>query len=323
MADRSPLAGAMHRFLDYLSVEKGLASNSLGAYRRDLRLYGEHLLRAGVEDPGEVSEELVVGFLGFLRLGRKEKGRGYAPSSVARVLATVRGFHRFCVREGLAAADPTALLGSPRVPKALPKAISVDAVDLLLRGPACSDAALPTRDRALLEVLYATGMRISEATSLDLADLNLEERCIRVVGKGCKERIVPMGGAAIECLAEYLKGARPKLATRLSASSVFLNARGGRLSRQGCWKIIKKYASRAGIGETISPHTLRHSFATHLLDNGADVRVVQELLGHASLSTTQVYTLVSQEHLREVYARTHPRARLRISSEWGARDSHP
>ena len=295
-------------FLDHLAVERGVAPNTQVAYRRDLRLYLGYLGERGIGDPTEVGEQDIADFLATLREREYAPGKRYSSATVARVLAAVRGFHKFLVREGVARADPAEPVGSPRVPRSLPRALPLEDVERLLAAvPA--DGAIALRDQAILELLYAAGLRISELTALDVDDLDLEERSVRCIGKGTKERIVPLGRVAAESLRRYLTQARPGLAKAASGPAVFLNARGTRLTRQGCWKLLKKHAAAADLRRRISPHTLRHSFATHLIDGGADIRVVQELLGHASVSTTQVYTFVSRERLREVYDSAHPRAK--------------
>jgi integrase/recombinase XerD len=232
---------------------------------------------------------------------------------VARALVAVRSFHRFCAEEGFAPADPSEDVGAPRVPQGIPKALSEAEVVALL-GAVPGDGPRACRDRAILETLYATGVRISELVGLDLADVDLDGGSARVVGKGDKERVVPFGRTARTVLERYMREGRPLLErpgtrTLADGDAVFLNARGGRLTRQGCWKIVRAVGDRIGLGDRLSPHVLRHSFATHMLDHGADIRVVQELLGHASLATTQVYTKVSPERLRAVYESAHPRAR--------------
>jgi integrase/recombinase XerD len=307
-------AAAVRRYLDYLAVERGLASNTLSAYRRDLRRYAGWLAAAGIDDPGQAGEPDLVAFLGALRAGSTPVGTRYRASSVARTLAAVRGFHRFLVRERLAGADPSRDLGTPKVPASLPKALSVEQVEALLNAIAGHDR-LALRDRALLETLYAAGLRVSEATALDVDDLDLEDGTVRAFGKGAKERLVPIGRSARRALEAYLVRARPRLAGTRSGPALFLNAQGSRLTRQGCWKILRRHARHAGLEAEVSPHVLRHSFATHLLAGGADIRSVQELLGHASLATTQVYTRITQDRLREVYLRAHPRARHSTASE--------
>jgi integrase/recombinase XerD len=299
---------ALRRFLDYLAVERGLAANTLSAYRRDLHRYAGWLAAAGIDDPAQAEEDDVVAFLGALRAGATPVGTRYRASSVARSLAAVRGFHRFLVRERLAGSDPSHDLGTPKVPSSLPKALEIEQVEALL-GAVAGDDPRALRDRALLETLYAAGLRVSEATALDLDDVDLDDGIVRAFGKGAKERLVPLGRSARKALESYLVRGRPALARTRSGPALFLNAQGTRLTRQGCWKILRRHAKRAGLEAEVSPHVLRHSFATHLLAGGADIRSVQELLGHASLATTQVYTKVTQERLREVYLRAHPRAR--------------
>lgn len=299
----------------WLTVERGLAANSLAAYRRDLRRYAEFLRERGEDDPRAVREETVHAYVEHLQSARDDEGRPrFAPSSIARAVVAVRSFHRFCVEEGLLTVDPSDQVGGPRVPQGIPKALTEAEVESLLDA-VVGDTARPRRDRAIVESLYATGVRISELVGLDRSDLDLEDGVMRVLGKGGKERIVPVGRSAREALAAYLADGRAELIkehrrARADAEAVFLNARGGRLSRQSCWKIVRTAGERAGLGGRLSPHVLRHSCATHMLDHGADIRVVQELLGHASLSTTQVYTKVSAERLRAVYEAAHPRARF-------------
>jgi integrase/recombinase XerD len=300
---------------DWLAVERGLAENSLAAYRRDLRRYEAFLRERGATDPATIGEDTVHTYVRHLETLVDEDGvRRLAPSSVARALVAVRSFHRFCAREGFVDRDPSEEVGAPRVPAGIPKALDEADVDLLL-GAVTGDDPLAQRDRALLELLYGTGIRISEAVGLDLADLDLEDGVLRVLGKGSKERVVPVGRSARDAMERYLhdgrlalRGARSRRATR-DADAVFLNARGGRISRQSCWTIVRRAGARVGLDAHLSPHVLRHSCATHMLDHGADLRVVQELLGHASISTTQVYTKVSPERLRAAYEAAHPRAR--------------
>ena len=299
----------------WLTVERGLAANSLAAYRRDLRRYAEFLRRRGEDDPTTVRDATVLAYVEDLRSARDDDGRPrFAPSSIARALVAVRSFHRFCVEEGLVVADPSEEVGAPRVPQGIPKALTEPEVEALLDA-VVGDTPRGLRDRAIVETLYATGVRISELVGLDRRDLDLDDGLLRVMGKGSKERVVPVGSSACDALGVYLTRGRPELAahgrrTADCAHAVFLNARGGRLSRQSCWKIVRTTGERAGLRGRLSPHVLRHSCATHMLDHGADIRVVQELLGHASLSTTQVYTKVSPERLRAVYEAAHPRARF-------------
>jgi tyrosine recombinase XerD len=300
---------AVTAYLDHLAVERGLAANTLVSYRRDLRRYVEHLAIAGLRGLDEVSESTVSEFLARLREG----GDGHAPlssSSAARAVVAVRGLHRFAVREGLTGADPASSVRPPSPPRRLPRAIPLEDVERLLDAAGSADGPRGLRDRALLELLYGTGARISEAVGLTVDDVEVGGSTVILRGKGGRERIVPLGRYAAQALDGYLVRARPALAAGgRGTPRLFLNARGGPLTRQSAWAILRAAAGRAGLTGRISPHTLRHSFATHLLDGGADVRVVQELLGHASVTTTQMYTLVTVQHLREVYATAHPRAR--------------
>ena len=280
----------------------------MASYRRDLGRYLEYLAAVGISEVGEVGEGAVAEFLMRLREGDDDHP-ALGAGSAARTLVAVRGFHRFAVREGLTAGDPAAAVKPPAPAKRLPKALPLADVEALLEAAGSAGTALALRDRALLEVLYGTGARISEAVGLDVDDLDLDEAVVRLVGKGSKERRVPLGSYAVEACAAYLVRGRPELAAPgRGTPAIFLNARGGRLSRQSAWTVLVRAADRAGLTAAVSPHTLRHSFATHLLDGGADVRVVQELLGHASVTTTQIYTLVTVDRLREVYATAHPRA---------------
>ena len=317
----SPAASsAVRSFLDYLAVERGLAANTLAAYRRDLQRYAGWLAAAGIDDPTQAGEDDLVAFVGALRAGSTPVGTSYRASSVARSLAAVRGFHRFLVAEHLAWVDPSRDLGSPKVPATLPKALSIEQVEALL-GAVAGDDPRALRDRALLETLYAAGLRVSEATALDVDDVDTSDGLVRAFGKGSRERLVPIGRSARRAVDAYLVRGRPALATAASGPALFLNVQGRRLTRQGCWKILRHHARRAGLPADVSPHVLRHSFATHLLAGGADVRSVQELLGHASLATTQVYTKVTQDRLREVYLRAHPRARQPGASPQAASSS--
>lgn len=296
------------QYLDHLAVERGAAGNTLRAYRRDLDRYLDYLTARGLTDLAAAGEAEVTGFVGTLREGDADHPP-LAQSSAARALVAVRGLHRFADREGLVPADPARAVKPPTAPRRLPKALPVADVLRLLDGiPGDTPRAL--RDRALLELLYSTGARISEAVDLDLDDVDRVDRTVRLHGKGGKHRITPVGLPALDALDAYLVRARPGLLARgRGSAAVFLNSRGGRLSRQTAWQALKSAATQAGITVSVSPHTLRHSFATHLIEGGADVRVVQELLGHASVTTTQVYTLITVNTLREVYATAHPRAR--------------
>ncbi|MGN6252487.1 MAG: site-specific tyrosine recombinase XerD [Marmoricola sp.] len=307
----------MRTYLDHLGVERGLAANTLSSYRRDLRRYLAHLRGLGITDLDQVEEETVTGFLRALREGDADHPP-LGAASAARTVVAVRGFHRFAVRDGLARVDPSAGVRPPPPAKRLPKALGVGEVEAILEAAGAAGTTLALRNRALLELLYGTGARISEAVGLDVDDVEVpagagaddQDATVLLRGKGGKERIVPVGRYACAALSAYLVRGRPQLAAAGGSArgALFLNARGGRLSRQSAWAVIVRAAERAGVRAEVSPHTLRHSFATHLLEGGADVRVVQELLGHASVTTTQVYTLVTVDRLREVYAAAHPRA---------------
>ena len=303
-------ARAVEVYLDHLAVERGLAANTLSSYRRDLSRWLAFLQQTGRARLSEVTEADVGAFLAALRAG-DEQHPALSASSAGRAVVAVRGLHRFALREGWTTVDPAREVRPPVPARRLPKAISVGQVEALLAAP---DAGTPLglRDRALLELLYGTGARISEAIGLDVDDLDRAAGLVRLDGKGGKQRVVPVGSYAGRAVEAYLVRSRPTLAAAgRGTPALFLNARGGRLSRQSAWTVLRAAAQRAGITADVSPHTLRHCFATHLLDGGADVRVVQELLGHASVTTTQVYTLVTVDRLREVYATAHPRARAR------------
>jgi integrase/recombinase XerD len=288
-----------------------LSKNTVDAYRRDLAMWRRFCELKKLK-PDRVTARDVTDYLERLRRGEPPASKRYKASTVGRMLVSVRSFYRFLAGEGELHVDPTVTVGVPRQTRSLPKAIPLDEVERLVESPP-SDL-LGRRDRAILETLYGAGLRISELVSLDVDDLDLARGLVLVVkGKGSKSRQVPLGRAASGALRSYLGATRPELARRSLAKSsggaLFLNARGGRLSRQGCWKVLKARAESVNLDGHVSPHTLRHSFATHMLDGGADIRVVQELLGHASLTTTQVYTLVSDSRLREVYESSHPRAK--------------
>ncbi len=288
-------------YLAYLTVERGLAGNTLEAYGRDLRSYVGFLTSHALTDFAETSKETVRAYLEHLyQIGR-------ATSTISRNLAAIKSFYQFLVRENWLSVDPSEHLESPKVEKRLPHVMSLTEVEALLSQPA-QDEPCSLRDKAMLEVLYATGIRVSELVSLDRTDVNLEAGYLRCLGKGSKERIVPLGSVAIRALAVYMQSGRPKLVKIAAETALFVNQHGRRLTRQGFWKIIKRYAKEANIDESITPHTLRHSFATHLLENGADLRSVQEMLGHADISTTQIYTHVTRNRLKEVYQKAHPRA---------------
>lgn len=301
------LRAAFAGYLDHLAVERGTARSTLDSYARDLRRYGAHLAESGVHELREVGAGHLAEFTAELREGAAQRP-ALAQSSAARALVAVRGLHRFAHAEGWVEADVAREVSPPTPSRRLPKALPVDEVLRLLDNAAGQDGR-GLRDRALLELLYSSGARISEAVGLDVDDVDSGERTVLLNGKGGRQRIVPVGRPALEALQAYLVRSRPTLVGRgRGTSAVFLNSRGGRLSRQSAWNTLKTAAERAGITREVSPHVLRHSFATHLLEGGADVRVVQELLGHASVTTTQVYTLVTVNTLREVYATAHPRA---------------
>lgn len=311
---RSELDDQLQGYLDHLTIERGVAANTLSSYRRDLRRYAEHLAARGVESLAAVTETDVSEFLVALRRGDPDTGaNALSAVSAARALIAVRGLHRFAAAEGLTDVDVARAVKPPTPGRRLPKSLSIDEVLALLEGAGGeseSDGPLTLRNRALLELLYSTGARISEAVGLDIDDIDTQARSVLLRGKGGKQRLVPIGRPAVTALDAYLVRGRPDLARRgRGTPAIFLNARGGRLSRQSAWQVLQDAAERAGISSAVSPHTLRHSFATHLLDGGADVRVVQELLGHASVTTTQIYTMVTVHALREVWAGAHPRAR--------------
>jgi integrase/recombinase XerD len=308
----------IQEFLNNLSVEKGFSDNTLAAYHNDLGQFEEYLrtvatppthagdapdaaLDGNAINWASVSKRSVINFVLFI------KEKQYAPATVARKVAAIKSFFHYLLFEALVRSDPTATLDSPKVGRSLPKAISVKDVDALLEQPAKDPSPEGLRDRAMLELLYATGMRVSELVSLNMDDVSLASGYVRCFGKGAKERTIPTHPAAIEALEAYMTEARPRLIETASEPALFVNHRGTRLTRQGFWLIIKEYALKAGIGQ-ITPHTLRHSFATHMLSNGANLRDVQELLGHANIATTQIYTHLSQDQVRTTYDRAHPRA---------------
>ena len=302
-------ARAVRDWLTHLDVERGLSRHTLSAYQRDVGRYLEHLAAHGVHDLADVDSTRIADFLAALRAGDDDH-RPLAASSAARALIAVRAFHRFLALDGELDLDPARSVPPPRPALRLPKAIPLAQVEALLAATGAGDTPASLRDRAILEVLYGAGARVSEVVTLDVDDLDREVEVIRLRGKGDKERLVPLGSYAAAALDAYRTRARPALAAAgRGTPALFLNQRGGRLTRQGVWGVLKGAAERAGLGAAISPHTLRHSFATHLLEGGADVRIVQELLGHASVTTTQIYTKVSIAQLREVYVGSHPRAR--------------
>ncbi len=302
---RSLSTGA-EEYLSWLAVEKGRSRNTLAAYRRDIAVWESWAAESGL-DPVSADTAAIERHLAELR------AQGRNPASMARSTTALRGLFRFLVSEGDLDGDPTTDLRSPRIPRRLPKALDEDQVIMLLDSVSGTEPA-DYRDRALLEVLYGTGARISEVVGLSLLDLQGDDGLLRVFGKGAKERLVPLGGPARMALDRWLdRGGRPRMAParwarRSDAEAVFLNTRGGRLSRQGAWAVVHQRAERVGLGDMVSPHVLRHSCASHMLAHGADIRVVQEVLGHVSIATTQIYTRLSQDHLRASYLRAHPRA---------------
>ncbi len=291
----------IQEFIDYLGHEKGLATNTLESYSRDLRQYYGFLSGESTLSFENASQSTIVAYLMYLRK------QGKATATIARRLAALKAFYQFLVKENYVSQDPTGDLSSPRLERKLPKVLTVEEVERLLTQPELTTSS-GKRDKAMLELLYATGIRVSELVNLDVPDVDLQEGFIRCVGKGSKERVVPMGEIAVEALRIYLENARLKLIAEPKEKAIFVNHHGKRLTRQGFWKIVKKYAVQAQIHKEITPHTLRHSFATHLLENGADIRSVQEMLGHADISTTQIYTHVTKDRLKDVYSKSHPRA---------------
>ncbi len=287
-------------FLNYLLVEKGLSANTMDAYGRDLSRYVDFLEQRQAMQPDQVTSTLVLDFLAAL------KQAGLSPRSRARTLVALRTFHRFLLAEGHASGNPTGQIQAPRTLSSLPKTLSPQEVERLLDAPA-GDSCLDLRDRAMFDLLYATGLRVSELVGLQIGALQLDAGYLTAFGKRSKQRIVPMGESAMEALHSYLADARPQLDKGGASPVLFLNRSGNGLTRQGFWKIIKRRALQAGIRKNITPHTLRHSFATHLLDNGADLRAVQTMLGHADISTTQIYTHVTRERLKKLHEQIHPR----------------
>lgn len=291
----------LDEFIYHLAVERGLAKNTIASYRADLTGYILYCRNHGINELHEAGRDTVMSYLFQLQLD------GRSPATISRRLAAVRTFYRYVIREGFIQEDPSAELESPKLAQKLPRVLSIEEVDHLLGQPLISKPS-GLRDKAMLEVLYATGIRVSELVSLDLMNIHLDSGFIRCFGKGSKERIVPLGDVAARFIKEYLERGRSILKKSGDTPALFLNQHGRRLTRQGFWKIIKKYALKANIKTAITPHTLRHSFATHLLENGADIRSVQEMLGHADISTTQIYTHLTKSKIREIYDRSHPRA---------------
>jgi integrase/recombinase XerD len=291
----------VQEFLNYISVERGLARNTVQAYERDLLQFAAYLPEIGIENVAEVNAQTLVEYLRHLQ--RQQ----LAAASVSRKLAAIKSFFHYVTRERILRIDPSVTIDSPRLPMRLPKVLSAKEMTTLLEQPGIASPA-GIRDKAMLELLYATGVRVSELVSLTLNDLNMDMGYIRCFGKGSKERIVPMGGTAQKAVQDYLNRSRPKIVKRAAEETLFLNQHGRKLTRQGFWLIIGAAARRAGIEKKVTPHMLRHSFATHLLENGADLRAVQEMLGHSDITTTQIYTHVTRSRLKEVYNKTHPRA---------------
>lgn len=288
------------RYIEYIYVEKGLSANTLEAYQRDLKkfIYFCHEKRTALMS---INRDFLATYIYYL------KKNNDSPSTVARKIASLKGFFRFLCLEEEITADPSIYLETPKLPQKLPKVLSVEDVDILLESP-CGIDPFELRDKSMLELLYATGMRVSELVGLKISQIDLEMAFVRCIGKGNKERIIPMGSLASASIKDYMDKGRPHLLKIPNEKALFLNHHGKGMTRQGFWKIIKKHAKQTGIANTITPHTLRHSFATHLLANGADLRSVQELLGHADVSTTQIYTHLTKSKLKEVYDKTHPRA---------------
>lgn len=292
---------AVQAFLDHLTVERGLSQNTISAYGHDLAQFVEHARKSGISSLADVTEAVLIGFLDSLRKS------GISANSASRKLSAIKTFTKFAYREGYIRTDFTANTAGMKAAKKLPSVLTIEEVSDLLAQPDWSNPA-GSRDKAMLETLYASGLRVSELINLRLTDVNLTVGFVRCFGKGSKERIIPLGKVAVDYISRYLSNGRPKYARSGSSEHLFLTNRGRKMSRTGFWKLIKKYAAKAGNTKHITPHTLRHSFATHLLQGGADLRSIQEMLGHADIATTQVYTHVTQEKLKEVYRMTHPRA---------------
>ncbi len=288
-------------FLNYLSVERGLSNNTISAYRRDLNLYTDFLVKNNIGALSKTTKNDIVNFM-FL-----QKDQGLNVNSISRRLTAVRIFYRFLVREKILKTDPSSLVDSPKTWKKIPEALSVNEIELLLHQPNIRQTQ-GARDKAVLEVLYATGMRVSEVVNLKMDSANYDIGFVRCIGKGNKERIVPLGKKAIESIKRYLSASRPRFLKNKESDYLFLNRSGSRISRQSLWKLIKRYAQSAKIKKPIKPHILRHSFATHLLEHGADLRSVQEMLGHSNISTTQIYTHINKDRLKTIHKTFHPRA---------------
>ncbi|WP_114746246.1 site-specific tyrosine recombinase XerD [Falsibacillus pallidus] len=290
-------------FIHYMVVEKGLAKNTIVSYERDLKAYINYLMKVeGMDSLNDVARTHIVHFLGHL------KQQGKSVRTIARHIASIRSFHQFLLREKAVEADPSVHIDTPQHGRSLPKVLSLEEVESLLEAPDDS-TPIGARDKAMLEILYATGIRVSELIGLNLDDVHLTMGFVKCIGKGNKERIIPIGRTAVTVLEKYMSGSRLRLrSSKYKTDALFLNHHGNRLTRQGFWKILKGLAKKANIEKELTPHTLRHSFATHLLENGADLRAVQEMLGHADISTTQIYTHVTKTRLKDVYSKFHPRA---------------
>jgi len=295
----------LDQFLNHLSIEAGLSSNTIESYRRDLERYVKFLGERKVNSLDKIAEKHITGLISLL------SRMGLAASSISRNLSSIRSFHKFLIREGYSDSDPAGALDSPKLWRKLPVVLNIEEIEKLLVQPLKLDPP-NLRDQAILEFLYATGVRISELINMKRIDLLPEVELIRVKGKGQKERIIPIGSKALQSVEKYLKKARPKLAKENSQDFLFLNHRGRHFSRMGLWKILRKYVNRAGIKKKVSPHTIRHSFATHLMEGGADLRAVQEMLGHADISTTQIYTHLDREYLKSEHRHYHPRSRMKV-----------
>lgn len=293
---------ALEDYIHFLKVERQLSQNTVASYKRDLLNYIVQLEKAGVGSIDDIDRSTILQYLHQL----KEQGK--SSRTVARHISSIRSFHQFLLREKVTSQDPTVHLEMPKLEQKLPSVLSVKEVDKLISMPASSKSQ-GKRDIALLELLYGTGMRVSELIGLNVDNIHISMGFVRVFGKGGKERIIPLGGGAMKACTAYIREARPVFIEKTKGTdALFVNMRGSRLTRQGCWKIIKGYALKAGIQKELTPHILRHSFATHLIENGADIRAVQEMLGHADISTTQIYTHVSKARLKDVYVKFHPRA---------------
>ena len=287
-------------FMNYLLVERGLSRNTIVSYKDDLMTYSGFLSSNNVKAPSGIGKEDIIRFMLF------QKDKGLSPQSIARRLAAIKVFHRFLVREKIARNDPSSLIDSPRLMKKIPETLLLHEVEALISAPNLRQTQ-GIRDRAILETLYATGMRISEVSGLKKDDVNLDIGFIRCIGKGNKERVIPLGKEAAKCIMRYINVSRPKFIKNKVSEYLFVNRSGGKISRQSLWKMIKGYAKKARIRKPLKPHTLRHSFATHLLERGADLRSVQEMLGHANISTTQIYTHINRDRLKTVHRQFHPR----------------